>query len=44
VVNSQGKISLTGDALLRQKEHLNKEHIEINENGKVVNFRHLLWD
>lgn len=44
VVNSQGKISLQGDAFLRQKTCLNKENIEINENGKVVNFRHYLWD
>jgi methylated-DNA-protein-cysteine methyltransferase-like protein len=42
VVNSQGKISLAGDAFVRQKEHLSAEGIDINENGKVVNFRHYL--
>lgn len=42
VVNSQGKISLIGDSFLRQKEYLNAEGITINDNGKVVNFRHYL--
>tara|TARA_R110001583_G_scaffold11285_1_gene51293 strand:+ start:4869 stop:5171 length:303 start_codon:yes stop_codon:yes gene_type:complete len=44
VVNSQGKISLTGDAFLRQKSRLKDEGININENGKVINFRHFLWE
>ena len=44
VVNSQGKISLSGDGFIRQAQKLAAEGITINENGKVVNFRHYLWD
>lgn len=43
VINAQGKISLTGDSFLRQKERLATEGIEVNEQGKIVNFRHYLW-
>jgi len=39
VVNSQGKISLSGESFLRQKAHLEKEGIEITEEGKIVKFR-----
>ncbi|MGC9403537.1 MGMT family protein [Vibrio genomosp. F10] len=35
VVNSQGKISLTGDALQRQKEKLLREGVEVSERGKI---------
>lgn len=44
VVNSQGKISLIGDAFTRQKQQLNAEGITVNDTGKIVNFRHYLWD
>jgi len=43
VVNSQGKISLSGDRFLKQKQRLEAEGITINEKGKVVNFKHYLW-
>ena len=39
VVNSQGKISLIGDAFIRQKTLLEKEGIEITEQGKIVKFK-----
>lgn len=39
VVNSQGKISLTGDAFLRQKQRLEKAGIAVNANGKVAGFQ-----
>lgn len=42
VVNSQGKISLTGEAFLRQKARLAAEGIEVNEQAKVINFRQYL--
>ena len=42
VVNSQGKISLVGDAFIRQKTLLEKEGIEITEQGKVVKFKQYL--
>lgn len=42
VINSQGKISLSGDRLLRQKQHLEAEGIMVNEFGKIINFRHYL--
>lgn len=42
VVNSQGKISLTGDRFLRQKELLEAEGITVNEHGKIINFRDYL--
>lgn len=43
VLNSQGKISLSGDRFLKQKQRLEAEGITINENGKVVNFKQYLW-
>ena len=43
VVNSQGKISLTGEGLLRQQARLNQEGIKLNEQGKVINFKQYLW-
>ncbi|WED20860.1 MGMT family protein [Vibrio sp. JC009] len=35
VLNSQGKISLTGDSFIRQKERLESEGVGVNSNGKV---------
>jgi len=43
VLNSQGKISLSGDRFLKQKQLLEAEGITLNENGKVVNFKQYLW-
>jgi len=43
VVNSQGRISLTDEGFLRQKKRLNMEGININDQGKVSNFKHYLW-
>ena len=43
IINSQGKISLSGDGFIRQEKRLNDEGFSINENNKVVNFRHYLW-
>ena len=43
VINNQGKISLTGDAFLRQKQKLEAQGISVNEAGKIVNFRHYLF-
>lgn len=43
VVNSQGKISLSGDAFLRQKQRLQAQGIEVNESGKIVDFRTHLY-
>lgn len=43
VVSSQGKISLTGEAFLRQKKRLKDEGIEVNESGKILHFRSHLW-
>jgi methylated-DNA-protein-cysteine methyltransferase-like protein len=42
VVNSQGKISLIGEAFIRQKTLLEKEGIEITEQGKIVKFKQYL--
>jgi len=42
VVNSQGKISLTGEAFVRQKSLLEKEGIEITEQGKIIKFKQYL--
>jgi len=42
VVNSQGKISLAGEAFIRQKTLLEKEGIEITEQGKIVKFKQYL--
>jgi len=42
VVNSQGKISLKGDAFIRQKTLLEKEGIEVTEEGKIVKFKQYL--
>jgi len=42
VVNSQGKISLIGEAFIRQKSLLEKEGIEITDQGKIVKFKQYL--
>ena len=42
VVNSQGKISLIGEAFISQKTLLEKEGIEITEQGKIVKFKQYL--
>ncbi len=39
VVNSQGKISLKGEAFERQKTQLLLDGIEISNDGKVLNFK-----
>lgn len=44
VINAQGKISLTGERFLRQKARLQAEQITVDEQGKVHQFRRLLWD
>ena len=43
VVNSQGKISLSGQAFAQQKSHLENEGIAINEIGKVIHFKKLQY-
>ena len=42
VVNSQGKISLKGDAFIRQKTLLEKEGIKVTEEGKIIKFKQYL--
>jgi len=42
VVNSQGKISLKGDAFIRQKTLLEEEQIEMTEQGKIIQFKRYL--
>jgi len=42
VVNSQGKISLKGDAFIRQKILLEAEQIEMTEQGKIIQFKRYL--
>ena len=42
VVNSQGKISLVGDAFLRQKAYLEAEGLSVNEVGKISHYRDYL--
>ncbi|MEG3753897.1 MGMT family protein [Psychromonas arctica] len=42
VVNSQGKISLKGDAFIRQKTLLEAEKIEMTEQGKIIQFKRYL--
>lgn len=42
VINSQGRISLQGDDLLRQKEKLVAEGITVSPQGKV-NLRQYRW-
>lgn len=42
VVNSQGKISLIGEAFIRQKTLLEQEGIEITAEGKIVKFKQYL--
>jgi len=42
VVNSQGKISLKGDAFIRQKTLLEAEQIEMTEQGKIIQFKRYL--
>lgn len=43
VVNSQGKISLTGEAFIRQKKLLQEENIEVNDNGRILKFKQYLY-
>ncbi|SMY31941.1 MGMT family protein [Photobacterium andalusiense] len=42
VINSQGRISLTDDALLRQIAALRAEDIEVSDNGRLV-LRYYRW-
>ena len=42
VVNSQGKISLSGESFLRQKTQLESEGIEVTDEGKIVKFKQYL--
>jgi len=42
VVNSQGKISLQGDAFIRQKNLLEQDGIAITEQGKILKFKQYL--
>ena len=42
VVNSQGKISLQGDAFIRQKTLLEQDGIAITEQGKILKFNQYL--
>lgn len=35
VINSAGKISLKGDSFARQKEHLEKDGVQVSEMGRV---------
>lgn len=42
VVNAQGKLSLKGESFMRQKALLEKEDIKVNEEGKIINFKHYL--
>lgn len=42
VINSQGKISLVGEAFVRQKRLLEKEGIEITSEGKIIKFKQYL--
>jgi len=42
VVNSQGKISLTGDSFLKQKIALEKEGFHISDDGKIIKFKQYL--
>lgn len=44
VVNAQGKISLAGDAFVRQKHLLEKEGLTVTEQGKIQDFRKYLID
>lgn len=44
VINSKGYISLSGEAMIRQKEKLEKEGIEVNADGRVVNFKEIMID
>lgn len=39
VVNSQGKISLSGEGFIRQRKALEKEGLIINNEGKILNFK-----
>ncbi|MCA2015614.1 MGMT family protein [Vibrio tritonius] len=43
VVNSQGRISLKGDDLLRQKRKLTAEGIEVSQEGKIK-LRQYRWN
>jgi methylated-DNA-protein-cysteine methyltransferase-like protein len=42
VVNSQAKISLQGEAFLRQKRHLEADGLTVNEQGKITS-SHNYW-
>ncbi|MEH6454658.1 MAG: MGMT family protein [Psychromonas sp.] len=44
VINGQGKISLRGEAFIRQKALLESEGISISDTGKIIGFRKLLID
>ncbi|WP_354625442.1 MGMT family protein [Psychromonas sp. MME2] len=39
VVNSQGKISLMGEAFIRQRELLEKEGVIVSDSGKISHFK-----
>jgi len=43
IVNSQGKISLVGDAFIRQSERLAAEGFIIDETGKIKNVKQYWW-
>lgn len=43
VINSQGKISLTGGAFERQKKYLENEGVKINDAGKIICFKKLQY-
>ncbi|TEW53240.1 MGMT family protein [Psychromonas sp. RZ22] len=42
VVNAQGKISLSGDRFIRQKTLLEKDGIEVTDEGKIIHFKRYL--
>ncbi|KJR28366.1 hypothetical protein BOO91_06820 [Vibrio navarrensis] len=42
VINSQGKISLSGEDFVRQREKLLAEQIEVNQSGRI-NLRKYKW-
>ena len=44
VVNAQGKISLRGDAFIRQKHLLEKEGMTVTAEGQIQGFRKYLTD
>jgi methylated-DNA-protein-cysteine methyltransferase-like protein len=44
VINGQGKISLRGEAFIRQKELLEREGIKVSDTGQIEGFKKLLVD